>query len=96
MSYWTSWCEYTLSLCVCEVSAQNTPQIIYYIILNMPILSVSRNIFVPVSLNANELLMVPPPFQNRAAPFQLVPAKNICFGSDYHVYCAEIMLFKPY
>ncbi len=64
----------------------------------MPILSVSRNtlIFVPVSLNANELLMVPPTFQNRAAPVQLVPAKNICFGSDYHVYCAEIMLFKPY
>ncbi len=35
-------------------------------------------------------------FQNRAAPFQLVPAKNICFGSDYHVYLAEIMRFKPY
>uniref|UniRef100_A0A671LS80 Anoctamin n=1 Tax=Sinocyclocheilus anshuiensis TaxID=1608454 RepID=A0A671LS80_9TELE len=29
--------------CVCEVSAQNTPQIIYYIILKMPILSGSRN-----------------------------------------------------
>ncbi len=83
--------------CVCEVSAQNTPQIIYYIILKMPILSGSRNtlIFVPVSLNPNELLL-PPSFQNRAAPFQLVPAKNICLGSDYHVYRAEIMRFKPY
>ncbi len=61
--------------CVCEVSAQNTPHIIYYIILKMPILSGSRNtqIVVPVSLNPNELLL-PPPFQNRAAPFQLVPA----------------------
>uniref|UniRef100_A0A671Q3J3 Guanylate-binding protein 6-like n=1 Tax=Sinocyclocheilus anshuiensis TaxID=1608454 RepID=A0A671Q3J3_9TELE len=29
--------------CVCEVSAQNTPQIIYYIILKMPSLSGSRN-----------------------------------------------------
>ncbi len=29
--------------CVCEVSAQNTPQIIYYIILKMPIFSGSRN-----------------------------------------------------
>ncbi len=112
--------------CVCEVLAQNTPHIIYHIILKKPILSGSRNalIFVPVSLNPNELL-TPPPFQNRAAPFQLVPDKkhlfvifwmlccvmceknkikkllitknkNICFGSDYHVYRAEIMRFKPY
>ncbi len=83
--------------CVCKASAQNTPQIIYYIILKMLILSGSRNtlIFVPVSLNQNELLL-PPPFQNRAAPFQLVHAKHICFGSDYHVYCTEIMRFKPY
>ncbi len=58
------WCPQNVS----EVSAQNTPQIIYYMILKMPILSGSRNtlIFVPVSLNANELL-TPPPFQNRAA-----------------------------
>ncbi len=28
---------------VCEVSAQNTPQMIYYIILKMPILSGRRN-----------------------------------------------------
>ncbi len=43
--------------CVCEVSAQNTPQIIYYMILKMPIFWGSRNtlIFVPVSLNPNEL-----------------------------------------
>ncbi len=49
---------------VCEVSAQNTPQIIYYIILKMPILSGSRNIliYVSVSLNANELLLVSAPF----------------------------------
>ncbi len=32
---------------------------------------------------------VPTPFQNRAH-------KNICFGSDYHVYCTEIMRFIPY
>uniref|UniRef100_A0A673LHB0 Polyadenylate-binding protein n=1 Tax=Sinocyclocheilus rhinocerous TaxID=307959 RepID=A0A673LHB0_9TELE len=31
-----------------------------------------------------------------AAPLQLVPDKNICFGSDYHVYRAKIMRFKPY
>ncbi len=63
------WCPQN----VCEVLAQNTPQIIYHIILKMPILSESRNtlIFVPVSLNPNELLL-PPPFQNRAVPFQLV------------------------
>ncbi len=63
----------------------------------MPILSGSRNtlFFVPVSFNPNELLLQPP-FQIRAAPFQLVRAKNICFGSDYHVYRAEIMCFKPY
>ncbi len=29
-------------------------------------------------------------------PFQLLPAKNICFGSEYHVYRAEIMCFKPF
>ncbi len=60
------------------------------------ILSGSRKalIFVPVSLNPNEL-QLPPAFQNRAAPFQLVPAKT-CFGSDYHVYPAEIVRFKPY
>ncbi len=87
------WCPQNVS----EVSAQNSPQIIYYIILKMPIFSGSRNtlISVPVSLNSNELLL-PPPFQNRAVPFQLIPAKNICFGSDYHVYSAEIMRFKPY
>ncbi len=39
--------------CVCGVSAHNTPQIIYYIILKMPILSGS----VHVSLNVNELLL---------------------------------------
>ncbi len=37
--------------CICEVSAQNTPQIIYYIILKMPILSGSRNmLFLYMSL----------------------------------------------
>ncbi len=83
------WCPQNVS----EVSAQNTPRIIYYIILKLAILSGSRNtwIFVPASLNPNELLL-PPTFQNRAAPFQLVPAKNICFGSDYHVYYTEIIL----
>ncbi len=49
---------------------------------------------VPVSLNPNELLL-PPPFQNRAVPFQLVPDKNIYFVSDYQVYRTEIMHFKP-
>ncbi len=49
--------------CVCEVSAQNIPQIIYYMILKMPIFFVQT---------------------------------DICFGSDYHVYRAEIMRFKPY
>ncbi len=45
--------------CVCEVSAQNTPQFIYYIILKLP-LNRSRNMLF-VSLNANELLF-PAPF----------------------------------
>ncbi len=42
-----------------EVSTQNTPQIIYYIILKMPILSGKQKhaVLVHVSLNANE-----PPF----------------------------------
>ncbi len=34
-----------------------------------------------------------PLFQNRAVPLQLGAAKNICYGSDYHVYRAEIMHF---
>ncbi len=46
-----------------------------------------------VSLNANELLLIPTPF-SRIELLQLVPAKNILFGSDYHVYLAEIMRFK--
>ncbi len=45
--------------CVCEVSAQNTPHIMYYIILKMPILSGSRNMLFlcNVYLNTNELLL---------------------------------------
>ncbi len=26
----------------------------------------------------------------------IIRTKNICFGSDYHVYRAEIMRFKPW
>ncbi len=52
-----------------------------------------KQFYVAVSLNANEL---PPPFQNKATPLQLLPAKNHLFCSDYHVYRSEIMLFKPY
>ncbi len=47
--------------CVCEVSVQNTPQIMHYIILKMPIFNVSRNSFHACLLNANELLL-PAPF----------------------------------
>jgi len=47
--------------CVCEVSAQNTPQIMYY--------NNVGKVSVHVSLNANEL----PTFQKRAEPLQLVP-----------------------
>ncbi len=47
---------------VCEFSAQNTPHIIYYISLKMPILSGSINslIFERVSLNPNELQLLLP------------------------------------
>ncbi len=80
--------------CVCEVSKYPTGNLLYNL-ENDSFEWKQKHIFMPVSLNPNELLLLPP-FQNRAAPFQLVPAKNICFGSDYHVYCTEIMRFKPY
>ncbi len=79
MPFYNMYYKYLVSAeCVCKVSAQNTPQIIYYIILKMAILSGSRNtqIFVPVSLTPKELLL-PPLFQNRAAPFQLIMVKNM-------------------
>ncbi len=83
--------------CVCEVSAENTPQIIYYIILKMPILSGSRNALISYRFFKSKwAAALRTQIQNRAAPLQIVPAKNICFGSDYHVYRAEIMRFKPY
>ncbi len=49
--------------CVCEVSAQNTPQIIYDIILKNAYFErkQKRAVFVIVSLNANKLLL-PAPF----------------------------------
>jgi len=55
---------------VCEVSVQNKPQIIYYIILIMPIFGGSRNtaVFMHVSLNANELLL-PAPFPEQDCDF---------------------------
>ncbi len=45
--------------CVCEVSAQNTPQIIYNIILKMPYFEWKQKqaVLVNFSLNANELLL---------------------------------------
>jgi len=44
--------------CVCEVAAQNTPQIIYYSLSNLPLFRCEQKhaIFVCVPLNANELL----------------------------------------
>ena len=49
--------------CVCEVSAQNTPQIIYYSLSNLPLFGCEQKhaVFVCVPLNANELLL-PAPF----------------------------------
>ncbi len=49
-----------------------------------------------VSLNSNELALPAPFLLNRTVLLQLISGKNICFDSDYHVYCAEIMCFKPY
>ncbi len=45
--------------CVCEVSAQNTPQIIYYSLSNLPLFGCEQKqaVFVCVPLNANELLL---------------------------------------
>ncbi len=64
----------------------------------MPILSGTRNtqFFGPVSLNANELLLLAPFSRIEQVPLHLGPAKNICFGSDYYVYRSEIMGFKPF
>jgi len=49
--------------CVCEVSAQNPPQIIYYSLSNLPLFGSEQKhaVFVCVPLNANELLL-PAPF----------------------------------
>ncbi len=47
------------SECVCEVLAQNTRQIIFYSLLNLPLLSYEpkRSVFEYVALNARELLL---------------------------------------
>jgi len=46
--------------CVCEVLAQNTLQIIFYSMLNLPLFEVEqkRAVLVWVPLNANELLLM--------------------------------------
>ncbi len=64
----------------------------------MPILSGSRNtlFFVPVALNANELLLAAPFSRIELRHYISYLLKNTCFGSDYHVYHVEIMRFKPY
>jgi len=48
--------------CVCEVSAQNTPQIIYYTLSNLPLFGCEQKhaVFVCVPLNANDLLLPAP------------------------------------
>jgi len=59
---------------VSKVSAQNTPQIIYYTVACpfCPYLDVSKNMRFPVlPLNANELLL-PAPSQKKAELLQLV------------------------
>ncbi len=63
----------------------------------MPVLSGSRHSlsFVPVSLNANEMLL-PPPSRIELHHYSWYLLKNMCFGSDFHVYCTEIMRFKTY
>ena len=62
------WCLQNVS----EVSAQNTPQIIYYSLSNLPLFGCEQKhaVFVCVPLNANELLL-PPPFQKRAELYRL-------------------------
>ncbi len=57
-----------------------------------------KPVFVHVSLNANELLL-PTPFSRiglLCSWYRRYTAKKHVFGFDYHVYCAEIMQFKPY
>ena len=45
--------------CICEVSAQNTPQIIYYSLSNLPLFACEQkhDVLVRVHLNVNELLL---------------------------------------
>ncbi len=59
--------------CVCEVSAQNTPQIIYYFILKMPILRSRTRCFCACLFKCKLAAAPRPLFQNRAVPLQLVP-----------------------
>ncbi len=56
--------------CVCDVSAQNTPQIIYYIILNKSILSGSC--FSACLFKCKWAVAPRPLFQNMAVPLHLV------------------------
>ncbi len=65
--------------CVCEVSAQNNSQIIYYIILKMPNFEwkQKQTVLVHVSLNANELL---------PAPFSRI---ELCLYSSFLRYSAK-------
>ncbi len=87
--------------CVCEGSSQNNPHIIYYIILNMPILSGSNKqaVLVHVSLKCKWAAVPHPFFQNRAAPLQLVPkisAKNICLVLITMSIALKSSNWKPY
>ncbi len=82
---------------VCEVSAQNAPQIICYIFLKMPILSGGRNTLFSCKWAA----VTRPLFQYRAVALQLIvylrySAQKNMLGFHYYVYRTEIMHFKQY
>ncbi len=73
--YYKMWYKSQVSPeCVCEVLAQNTPWIIYYIILKMPILSGSRNtLFSCMSLYMQMSCCAPPTSPEQGCAFTAVP-----------------------
>ncbi len=85
--------------CVCEVSAQKPHRSFIISIWKLLFWVEAETRCFRVSLNANELLL-PAPFSRIElclySSYLKYTAKKHLLGFDYHVYLAEIMLFKPY
>ncbi len=80
---------------VCDISAQNTPQIIYYIILNMPILS--GRCFSACLFKCKWAVAPRPLFQNMAVPLHLISDNlHICLDFIIMSIALKSWVLKPY